>query len=146
MDWSDKQAVLAAVRLRGYALQYASVAMKADKEVIMEAVTTCGLALQWASVALKADKEVVRVAILGQTPYALEYASVELQNDASLKRFPRIYRNLRLFWDWGMAHKRCKPALYAWLERAQIKLDAYGKDGAARKRDRLAFEADNVVG
>ena len=44
-----------------------------------------------------------------------------------------------------MAHKRCKPALYAWLERAQIRMNAYGQDGVARKRDRAAFEADNVL-
>ena len=63
---------------------------------------------------------------------------------ASLKRFQKTYENLRLFWNWGMAHKRCKPALYAWLERAQIRMGAYGEHGAARKRDRAAFEADNV--
>ena len=75
----------------------------------------------------------------------VQWASKELQNDKSLQRLPETYKNLRLLWHGVVAYKRCKPALYAWLERAQIRLNAYGEGGAARKRDRAAFEADNAM-
>ena len=42
--------------------------------------------------------------------------------------------------------KRCRPGLLGWLERAQIRLDAYGPDGAARQRDREEFEGDFAEG
>ena len=44
--------------------------------------------------------------------------------------------------DGALAYKRCRPLLYGWLERAQIRLGSYGPDGAARKRDREEFEGD----
>ncbi|EOD38725.1 hypothetical protein EMIHUDRAFT_251672 [Emiliania huxleyi CCMP1516] len=44
--------------------------------------------------------------------------------------------------DFVLAYKRCRPLLYGWLERAQNKLGSYGPDGAARQRDREAFEGD----
>jgi len=42
----------------------------------------------------------------------------------------------------ALAYKRSRPLLYAWLERAQMRLGAYGPDGAARKRDRKEFEIE----
>ena len=44
--------------------------------------------------------------------------------------------------DGALAYKRCRPLLYGWLERAQIRLGSYGPDGAARQRDREEFEGD----
>ena len=47
--------------------------------------------------------------------------------------------------DAAVAHKRCRPQLYGWLERAQLRLGAYGPVGAARKRDREEFERDRLL-
>ena len=44
--------------------------------------------------------------------------------------------------DLALAYKRCRPGLLLWLERAQTRLGSYGPDGAARQRDREAFEGD----
>lgn len=41
-----------------------------------------------------------------------------------------------------LAYKRCRPLLYGWLERAQLRLGAYGPNGVARKRDRDEFDRD----
>ena len=41
-----------------------------------------------------------------------------------------------------LAYRRCRPLLYGWLERAQLRLGAYGPDGAARRRDQEEFEGD----
>ena len=40
----------------------------------------------------------------------------------------------------ALAYKRCRPGILLWLERAQTRLGSYGPDGAARQRDREAFE------
>ena len=44
--------------------------------------------------------------------------------------------------DLAVAYKRCRARLLCWLERAQIRMHAYGPDGVARRRDQAAFEAD----
>ena len=54
-----KEAVMAAVKKDGMALQYASNEMKADREVVLAAVKEDGMALQFASDELKADEEVL---------------------------------------------------------------------------------------
>lgn len=41
-----------------------------------------------------------------------------------------------------LAYKRCRGMLFDWLERAQLRIDAYGANGAARQRDRNAFLAE----
>ena len=141
----DREVVLAAVRECGAAISFASNELKADRDVAVAAVREDGRALHWVSEDLQNDRELVKEAML-DWPWAIAYASDALQIDKPLHRFPRTFDNLRYFWDWGMAHKRCKPALYAWLERAQIRMGAYNEEtGAARKRDRAAFEADNTV-
>ena len=38
--------------------------------------------------------------------------------------------------------KTVKAALFAWLERAQLRIGAYAANGVAAKRDRVAFEAE----
>ena len=57
-------------------------------------------------------------------------------------RLPPARMRLRHLWQGVLAHKRCRPGLLGWLERAQIRLGSYGPDGAARKRDREQFECD----
>ena len=142
---ADREVVLAAVLQNGSALAFASTELKADRDVAVAAVRQDGRALHWVCEDLQNDRGVVRVAMINW-PWAIAYASDALQIDQSLHRFPRTLDHLGLFWAWGMAHKRCKPALYAWLERAQIRMGAYNEEtGAARKRDRAAFEADNAV-
>ena len=48
--------------------------------------------------------------------------------------------------DFILAYKRCRPLLYGWLERANIRLGSYGPDGAARQHDLEEFEADFELG
>ena len=59
-----------------------------------------------------------------------------------MRAFARWYGTV----DLVLAYKRCRPGLLGWLERAQIRLDAYGPDGAARQRDREEFEGDFAEG
>lgn len=54
----------------------------------------------------------------------------------------KAYENIRYLGAGVLAYKRCHPALFGWLERAQARLGAYGPTGDARKRDREAYEAD----
>ncbi|EOD30598.1 hypothetical protein EMIHUDRAFT_253684 [Emiliania huxleyi CCMP1516] len=54
----------------------------------------------------------------------------------------RAQERLRLLYQGVLAYKRCRPLLLGWLERAQIRLDSYGLDGAARQRDREEFESE----
>jgi len=54
----------------------------------------------------------------------------------------RAQERLRLLYQGVLAYKRCRPLLLGWLERAQIQLDSYGLDGAARQRDREEFESE----
>ena len=54
----------------------------------------------------------------------------------------RAQDRLLFLYNGVLAYKRCRPGLVSWLERVQITQGAYGPDGAARKRDRDAFESD----
>ena len=58
-----KELVMAAVRQEGYALCYASEALKGDKELVMAAVRQNGWSLRSASEALKGDKDVAMAAL-----------------------------------------------------------------------------------
>ena len=49
--------------------------------------------------------------------------------------------NLALLWNGVLAYKRCKSGLYAWLERAQMRMGFYAEGGVGRKRERDAWEA-----
>ena len=51
--------MLEAVKQNGYALEYASAALKDDREIVLEAVKQNGLALYSASAALQRDREIV---------------------------------------------------------------------------------------
>jgi hypothetical protein len=59
----NRELVIAVMKQKGRALEYASEELKADKEVVLEAVKQDGCALDYASEELKADKEVVLEAI-----------------------------------------------------------------------------------
>tara|TARA_B110000858_G_scaffold83529_1_gene96782 strand:+ start:1217 stop:1768 length:552 start_codon:yes stop_codon:yes gene_type:complete len=49
---------------------------------------------------------------------------------------------LRKLYRGVLAYKRCRARLLHWLERAQLRIDAYGENGPARNRDRDAFLAE----
>ena len=84
---ADREVVLAACNQDGYALEYASAALKDDREVVLTACNQMGWALEWASATLKADREVVTVAAASQWKLdnfrsqfpAIRHASPELQ-------------------------------------------------------------------
>jgi len=56
----DKEVVMAAVRNRGYALQFASPRLKEDKEVVLAALRNAGSAIQFASPTLQKDPDVIK--------------------------------------------------------------------------------------
>ena len=51
------------------------------------------------------------------------------------------HNNLAFIWRGVLAYKRARPAMLAWLERAQIRLGAYASHGVARARDAEEYEA-----
>ena len=53
----------------------------------------------------------------------------------------RTRDNARALAQGVLAYRRCRRGLLAWLERTQLKMDAYGLDGPARKRDAAAAGA-----
>ena len=79
---NDKDVVLAAVKVDGDAIEYASDELKNDKEVVLEAIKNehYGFVLKHVSERLKNDKEVVLAAVKHRDQ-ALIYASEELKND-----------------------------------------------------------------
>lgn len=78
----DRDVVLSAVGLVGFALQWASEGVRGDREVVLVAVAQDGNALRWASDNLRGDRDVVLVA-LRQNKDALLHASDELQLEAA---------------------------------------------------------------
>ena len=71
-------------RCRLWALEYASLELRADREVVLEAVQQDGRALQYASEELQADREVVLAAVQ-QNGWAIEHASPELRADREVR-------------------------------------------------------------
>ena len=71
---------MAVVKSAGYALRYASEALKNDREVVLAAVQKDGEALIYASEVLKNDREVILAAVQ-QNASALEYVGGTLRND-----------------------------------------------------------------
>ena len=76
----EKATLLAEVKQNGFALEYASQALKNDPQIVAEAVKQTGTALRYASVALQNDPQIV-VEAVKQNWRALEYASPALKND-----------------------------------------------------------------
>ena len=68
--------VLAAVQQDGYALEYATDALKADATIVLAAVQQHGHALYYAAEALQADLTIVTAAVR-QAGRALEFATEE---------------------------------------------------------------------
>jgi len=60
---NDREAVLAAVKTSGYALEYADDSLKGDREIVLAAVGDIGSALEYASAGLRADREIVALAV-----------------------------------------------------------------------------------
>lgn len=96
-EWSDddeyidlknatRDEVLTAVFVRGSALKYADLALKADREVVLVAVSNDGSALEWADDTLKADREIVLAAV-SNNKSALECADDAQKIDRELGLF-----------------------------------------------------------
>ena len=78
--YTNKADAMAAVSNDGYALEYASEALKADREVVMAAIENIGYALQYASEELRSDSQFILAAV-EKNGYALKYASDVLKAD-----------------------------------------------------------------
>jgi hypothetical protein len=78
--YHDKASALAAVTTNGYALMYASAALKDDRQVVLAAVENVGLALRWASPEAQLDKAVVLSALKANC-FAMEHAAPQLRGD-----------------------------------------------------------------
>lgn len=77
---NDKEEILKAVKLDGYALRNASTRLCNDKEVVMIAVNNKGLSLLFASSFLQNDKEVVMEALKNNYS-SFKFASEALRNN-----------------------------------------------------------------
>lgn len=75
----DQEIVLAAVAVRGAALEFASENLRASGRVVRAAVKRDGTALRFASESLQNDREICELAVK-QCGIALQYASEQVQN------------------------------------------------------------------
>ena len=98
---NDKEVVLAAVSNWGSALQFASYFWN-DKDVLLAAVQTDGEALEWADDELKNDKEVVLAAVQ-ESGKALQWASKEMKHEKEVV--------LTAVQEWAFAMKYASDAL-----------------------------------
>ena len=138
---ADVEVVLAAVRQEARALQFASEALRADREVLLAAVRQDGCALEFASEALRADAEVALAAVR-QDGDALRLASEALRADPFLARAAReaiaLAQLPRLCRFLLARHRQQRAARVA--AQADVWLIRHGQDGFARacKRQRAA--------
>eukprot|EP00971_Amphidinium_carterae_P037775 742893-Amphidinium_carterae.1 len=79
---TDREFMLAAVSVKGNALEFACEDLKRDRDVVMAAVTQLGSALRFAGKELKKDREVVKAAIARQT-WPLQFAADSLLEDTT---------------------------------------------------------------
>ena len=79
----DRELVLAAVRIDGCILEYASEQMQNDREVVLAAVRQNGMALKYADPQLRNNREVVLAAVK-KDARALSCASDVLKGDVSV--------------------------------------------------------------
>jgi len=77
---NDRDAVLAAVKASGRALEHADDALKGDREVVLAAVRDEGSALRYASTGLRADHEIVALAV-SANHHNFQYAHGSILND-----------------------------------------------------------------
>ena len=61
IDWNSKQQVLAAVKQKGSALEYASEELKNDKDVVLAAVNQDGDSLEYASEEIQNDLKLLNL-------------------------------------------------------------------------------------
>merc|ERR1711920_859543 len=78
---ADREIVLAAVKQNGKVLVFAPEDLRKDREVVMAAVKQNGKALVFAHASMKGDKEVVLEAVAEGGHVALWHASDDLQHD-----------------------------------------------------------------
>lgn len=76
----DRDVVMAAVRLSGIALQYASPELRSDREVVLTAMRGMHSAFQYVTPELRADREVVSLAAT-RNGYMFKDAAEELKAD-----------------------------------------------------------------
>jgi len=80
---SPREKVLAAVKVDGWELFYASKEFKNDREIVLAAVNSNGSALEYASQSLKEDKDIVMAAIK-QNKSAISFVSPKLRTDRDI--------------------------------------------------------------
>jgi hypothetical protein len=87
---NDRHVVHAAVRQNGWALGFAGESMRADKRVVMSAVQNNGIAYQFASRELQKDREVA-IAAIRNSQVSIIHMSPQFQRDPELRAiaFPR---------------------------------------------------------
>jgi hypothetical protein len=97
---ADKEVVIAAVTKRGFTLQFASVELREDKEVVLAAVIQNGWTIRLSFDSLRNDKDIVLAAV-AQNVLTLKYASNELRDDEyflyEIDQFHKITTNSRIF-------------------------------------------------
>ena len=81
--WEDKEVVLAAVKLDGMFLFYASDKLMKSKEIVLAAVKTSGLAIQYADKILQKGINICCETIK-QDDNAYDYISDEIKNDPTI--------------------------------------------------------------
>ena len=91
----QKEIMLDAVTMDGFALEYASEYLKDDIELVMAAVLVDGCALQFASERLKDNEDIV-VQAISENALAYKYASTRLKNDINIaimavRKRPEMY-------------------------------------------------------
>ena len=89
-------------------------------------------------VTLPTTAVLVPESVSNEDAFDLETTTITYLPPTSMRAQDRLF----FLYKGVVAYQRCRPGLLGWLERVQIKLGSYGPDGAARKRDREAFERD----
>lgn len=113
--------VLAAVKMDGYELRYASDRLQADRTIVLEAVKKTIHAFEHASKKLKNDKKFV-LQIIKIDGYALRYASKRLRNNeeivlAAIRQCAEVYQHItkRLKKKKEVALATCKKMFIAYF-------------------------------
>ncbi len=117
---SDRDVVLAAVQQNGAALEFASLKLRSDRVVVLASVKLKGWTLQFASPELRSDRDVVLAAVQ-RSGWALEFASPEFQNDCDVV-FVAVQQNVAAleFASLELQHDRD-----LWLEVSRQMRDIY---------------------
>ena len=120
---------MAAVQQHGFALSYASNALKGDQEVVLAAMNQIFLALEFASAALLTDRGFILTAVQ-KNGFALSYASVNDRDDPDVV-MPAVKQN-------GLALRYASDAP---KDDPKVVLAAVGQNGGA-----LEYASDALKG